>query len=90
MLRIGTRGGVHFSNTRALVEQGWRAVLIEPHPERHAELAAATSATSGSCAATASMQMTPPISSLRCKLLKYQRGWRRRAVYADARRNPPG
>ncbi len=29
---IGAHNGVRFSNSRALVEQGWRAVLVEPDP----------------------------------------------------------
>ena len=37
---FGAWDGLHFSNTRRLVEQGWSAVLIEFDSERHAELVA--------------------------------------------------
>ncbi|HEY2374040.1 MAG TPA: hypothetical protein VGH82_16085 [Gaiellaceae bacterium] len=38
---FGAWDGVHFSNTRALIEDGWRGVLIEADPDRYAELEAA-------------------------------------------------
>lgn len=38
VLDIGAFDGVTFSNSRALVERGWRALLIEPSPYAFAKL----------------------------------------------------
>src|ERR1700675_5033925 len=35
---FGAWDGIHFSNTRALVERGWRGVFVEADPERFEEL----------------------------------------------------
>lgn len=35
---FGAWDGIHFSNTRALIEAGWSAVLIEADPDRYDEL----------------------------------------------------
>jgi FkbM family methyltransferase len=37
-LDIGAAGGIRFSNTRALVERGWRGIMVEPSPKQFLEL----------------------------------------------------
>ena len=37
-LDIGAADGIHFSNTRALVERGWGGVMVEPSPRQFMQL----------------------------------------------------
>jgi FkbM family methyltransferase len=42
LVEVGANDGVTFSNSRNLLLEGWRGVLIEPHPDTFAKLAANT------------------------------------------------